>query len=90
MFVGTLTHEQMEEEHALELERLQAGGLAYNPPPPDVLRKRQRTFIVGAGMVAVVTMAILFWMFTFEQTAITTVQPIPTTQVFVPLATPVP
>jgi formate dehydrogenase gamma subunit len=90
MFTGTLTREQMEEEHALELERLDAGGLSYYPPPPDVLAQRRRVFAVGAGLVAVVTLGFLFWMFTFEETAITTVPPVPTTQIVVPLATPVP
>ncbi|MEZ4517098.1 MAG: cytochrome b/b6 domain-containing protein [Chloroflexota bacterium] len=90
MFTGTLTEKQMEEEHALELERLEAGGQAYTEPPLDILRKRQRTFFIAAAIVAVITVAALYWMFTFEDTAITTIVPVSTPEVFVPLATPIP
>lgn len=89
MFTGTLPREQMEEEHALELERLEAGGYAWEPVEPEVLRKRRAAYFSVAIVAAIIVGAVLFWMFTFEDTAITTV-PRATTDVFVPLVTPTP
>ena len=89
MFTGMLGEHIMEEEHALELERLERGGEAYPSVPPDVLRRRQRVFFAVAAVVAVLSLALVVWMFTFESTAITTL-PEATRDVFVPLATAVP
>ncbi|MBP6469623.1 MAG: cytochrome C [Chloroflexi bacterium] len=89
MFTGNLPHDQMEEEHALELERLEAGG---EPFPglhlrAEKTRKRIYFFVtVGAGILIFV---VLVWLFTFEETAITTL-PAVTREIFVPLATAVP
>lgn len=89
MFTGTLSHEIMEEEHVLELERLESGGEAWPQIPPETLRRRRLIFFATASVVAVLALALVVWMFTFEQTAITTL-PQATRDVFVPLATPVP
>ena len=89
MFTGTLSHHIMEEEHALELERLERGGDAWPAVPPDVLRRRQRVYFAVASVVVVLSLALVVWMFTFESTAITTL-PEATRDVFVPLATPAP
>lgn len=89
MFTGMLDQHIMEEEHALELERLARGNPAYPVVPPDVLRRRQRVFFAVAAVVAVLSLALVIWLFTFESTAITTL-PEATRDVFVPLATPLP
>lgn len=90
MFTGTLSHKIMEEEHGAELERLEAGGEAYPYVDPDTLRRRRVAFFSVASVVTVVALAFTYWLFTFEETAITTLPPVPTVEVFVPLATPQP
>jgi formate dehydrogenase gamma subunit len=89
MFTGTLSHKIMEEEHALELDRLEAGGKAWPEVPAPVLRRRRRNFLVVAAIVTVLALWLVYWMFTFEDTAITTLPQV-TRDVFVPLATPTP
>ena len=46
MFTGSLTHEQMEEEHALELEEIEA-GVEEPPISPAVMRRRLMVFYRG-------------------------------------------
>ena len=89
MFTGTLSHKIMEEEHALELERLEAGGAPWKVVPPQILTRRRRIYFAVAGVVTVLALALVIWMFTFEDTAII-VEPAATRDVFVPLATPNP
>lgn len=89
MFTGMLPRHQMEEEHALELERLEAGGDPWPELALPVLYRRQRIFYAVAGVVAILLLAGLIWAFTFEQTAIETI-PRVTREVFVPLSTPSP
>lgn len=89
MFTGNLPHHQMEEEHALEMERLDAG----EPPWPElalpVLQRRLRVFIAASVVVSIVVIAVVVWAITFEETAITTV-PRVTREIFVPAGTLVP
>jgi formate dehydrogenase gamma subunit len=89
MFTGTLSHKIMEEEHALELERLDAGGAPWKVVPPQILARRRRIYFAVASVVTVLALALVIWMFTFEDTAII-VEPAATRDVFVPLATPSP
>ncbi len=89
MFTGTLSHKIMEEEHALELERLEGGGDPWRVVPPDVLARRRRVYFAVASVVTIMALALVIWMFTFEDTAIIT-QPEATRNIFVPLATPTP
>ncbi len=89
IFTGKISHSQMEEEHMLELERLEAGG----DPFPGLNLPAQKTrkniyFFVGTA-VAILALIAIFWLFTFEETAITTLPQV-TREIFVPLATPVP
>jgi formate dehydrogenase subunit gamma len=71
MFTGTLNEEEMEEEHPLELERIQAG-----PHEPEIdllaLKRRRRRFLPVAGLVAALLLSGIYWFVTFEQTAIKT------------------
>lgn len=76
MFTGRITHEEMEEEHAEELERIQEGNVPEDPPAEVILR-RNRYFIPYAFIVASLLLVGLVWFVTFEDTAITTVDPIP-------------
>lgn len=88
MFTGTLSHKIMEEEHALELERLDAGGDPWKVVPSEVLARRRKIYFAVASVVVVLAFALVVWMFTFEDTAI--IVPQATRDVFVPLATPTP
>lgn len=89
MFTGYLPRKQMEEEHALELERLESGGKPWPELDLPVLQHRRRIFIVVSVIVGSLVLAGLVWAFTFEETAITTI-PRATREVFAPMATPAP
>ena len=89
MFTGKLPRHQMEEEHALELERLEAGGDPWPELALPVLQHRRRIFFVVAAVVGILLLAGLIWAFTFEETAIQTI-PRVTREIFVPLSTPSP
>jgi len=89
MWTGKLPKDQMEEEHALELERLEAGGTPWPEIAKTVLFRRRRIFIISSLIIGGLLLAVIVWMFTFEETAITTI-PRVTRDVFVPLATSVP
>jgi cytochrome b subunit of formate dehydrogenase len=89
MWTGKLPQDQMEEEHQLELERLEAGGSPWTRVYGPVLQHRRRNFIIASVILGGLFLAFVIWIFTFEETAITTVPRI-TEEIFVPLATPVP
>jgi cytochrome b subunit of formate dehydrogenase len=89
MWTGKLPRKQMEEEHALELERIDAGGDPWPHVDAPKLKSRRRKFVVASVIVGGLLLVLAIWMFTFEETAITTV-PRVTQEVFVPLATQVP
>ena len=72
MFVGTLSAEEMEEEHAEELERLQRGE-SDPVPPPHVIAQRKRVFWPYAVLMSVLLVGALAYFVTFEESAITTV-----------------
>jgi cytochrome b subunit of formate dehydrogenase len=89
MFTGNLPRHQMEEEHMVELERLEAGGGLWLRDDKSVDERRLRIFIVVSVLVGLITIGGLVWLFTFEQTALTTI-PRVTKDIFVPLVTPIP
>ena len=88
MFNGKLSEEEMAHEHPAELEQIKAGK-ADELPPPDVLRRRKRVFFPTAIVLALLFGLGLIGFVTIETTAITTIPPGETAQVFVPL-TPTP
>jgi formate dehydrogenase gamma subunit len=88
MFSGHLTREQMQHEHAAELEELESGRLPP-PPLPEAKLRRERIFVPIASIVTAVGLVSLYGFVTFEQTAITTVPPAETVAAFIP-ATPTP
>jgi formate dehydrogenase gamma subunit len=89
MFTGKLPRHQMEEEHALEMERLDKGGRPWPELDLPVRRRRERNYIIISVIVGVLILAVLIWAFTFEETALETIDRA-TREVFVPLATPLP
>lgn len=75
MIKGRMTREEMEEEHAEELEKIENG--AQRPlPPPAVIQKRSRVYVPIASVVSLALVLIVFRFVTFEETAITTIPPI--------------
>lgn len=90
MFTGKLTEEEMEHEHPAELDAIRS-GTAHRPPPPEVVRQRERIFYPLAGVIVLVLGYGLVRFVTFEETAITTLPPGETAPVFVPITpTPLP
>ncbi len=88
IFTGKVTREQMLEEHAAELEEIEA-GITLSPVPREVKRRRERVFLPVATVTGLVASLGLYMFVTMEQTAITTVPPAETAVAFVP-ATPTP
>jgi formate dehydrogenase gamma subunit len=89
MIRGYLTHEQMEEEHALELEEMEKAEVA---PVLDakMTSRRKKIFYPIAAIATIVLVAVIVVLVTFEDTAITTVPPLPEQgEIFVP-QTPTP
>lgn len=89
MWTGKLPRKQMEEEHALELERIEAGGDPWRRVEPRQYEHRRRNYIIVSVVFGIALLALTVWIFTFEETAITTLPPV-TPEVFVPLQTPIP
>ena len=88
MFNGKMPREQMEEEHAAELEEIDA-GVRRMPVPREVKRRRERVYIPVTVVVVLVLTIGLYAFLSFEETAIATVPPAETVQAFIP-ATPTP
>ncbi|MFN2136452.1 MAG: formate dehydrogenase subunit gamma [Candidatus Promineifilaceae bacterium] len=83
MWTGWLPRDQMEEEHALELERLEAGGDPWPGAGLEVPPHRRRNYLIGSAIVGLVVLAVIVYLFTFEETAIT-VLPAITPEVITP------
>lgn len=81
MIKGHLTREEMEEEHALELEEIDAGKL-FVPPSEAVFKKRLAIYAPVAVVFTIAAAAATFYFVTFEQSAITTLPPEERTQVY--------
>jgi cytochrome b subunit of formate dehydrogenase/mono/diheme cytochrome c family protein len=86
MFTGQMEREAMEEEHALELERIEAGKIPPLPPITEQ-RRRMRIFAPIATIFTLVSLAGVYWFVTYEESAITTIPPIEQAQAFVPATT---
>lgn len=84
IFNGTLSREEMAHEHPAELAQIDAGDIFLNPPP-EVLRSRQKKFWPVAGVLTVLFSLGLVAFLTIETTAITTLPPATTVEVFVPI-----
>jgi cytochrome b subunit of formate dehydrogenase len=89
MFTGKISHEEMEEEHPAELAEMEADQ-HWKRPEEAIIRKRQRRFVPVAAVLAFVMSAGVMWFVRIEpETAISTVPPGETAEVFVPV-TPTP
>ena len=75
MFTGTLTEEEMLEDHPLELEAIKAGKADHHPDPAT-LRKRQRVFYPIAAFFTLIMLFGAYQYVTIETTAVDVVPPI--------------
>ncbi len=88
MFHGKLTEEEMAHEHPAELAMIKAGEID-TPPSGKELQHRKRIYFPTAGVLALALSLGVAFFVTAETTAITTVLPGETVQVFAPV-TPTP
>lgn len=90
MFTGNLTEEEMLHEHPLELADIKA-GVAQRTTTPQGRRKRARIFFPVYSVIAAILLVGVYYFVAYEETAIATVPPAETVEVFVPLPpTPLP
>ncbi len=92
MFTGKMTQHQMEEEHALELARIEQAKIDPRPAA-EIIKKRERIFIPVAAVASVIALLALFFLITYENTAPLTTLPrrAQQVQVFSPITpTPLP
>jgi cytochrome b subunit of formate dehydrogenase len=77
MFTGNMPRHEMEEEHALELEKIETGKVAAAEATPDRagIARRQKVYFPVAAVISVVLLFLVFRFVTFEETAIATVPP---------------
>jgi len=83
MFTGAIDVEEMEEDHALELEKIEQGVW---PPPLPAGKERWRRAVLYlplAGLLAILMLISTYYIFT-EQTAITTLPPRPVAEAYQP------
>lgn len=89
IFTGQMSEEEMLHEHPLELADIKA-GMADRPVDSATLRKRQRTYLPVASIIAILLLAGLYGFVNAEQTALETInRQAPTVEVYVP-QTPTP
>ena len=88
MWTGRISEHDMLTEHARELADIKA-GVATVPVDPVGLQRRRRRYIPGAAIVAGGLLLAVVWFVSFEQTALATVLPVTTVEVFAP-QTPTP
>jgi cytochrome b subunit of formate dehydrogenase len=74
MWTGTLTEEEMREEHPLELEAIEA-STEMAVSDPAALARRRRIFLPIATAVSLALLLLVYYVVTFEQTAIATIPP---------------
>jgi formate dehydrogenase gamma subunit len=90
MFDGTLSAEEMEDEHPRELKRIRAGRVDEPPAPQDQARRRRVYFPAFAVLAAVMLVGVWFFV-GYEETAIATLPAAEQVAVFMPLTpTPLP
>ena len=87
MFTGEIDLAEMEEEHALELQRIQQG--VWPPPLPPAQERWRRALLYTpmAGLLATFILIGAYYIFT-EHTAITTLPPAPVQEVYQPIRPP--
>lgn len=75
MIKGTMTKEQMEEEHAAEIDQFEAGEIGPRNTPEEQ-KKRMRIFVPIAAVSTVVFLALVGVFLFSETTSVTTVPPV--------------
>ena len=97
MIRGTMTRHQMEEEHGEELEEIEAGKLEVEVDDKS-FKKRMGIYMPISMILSVALVAAVIYFITFEESAITTINPVyadvevyvPQTPTPFPTATPTP
>jgi cytochrome b subunit of formate dehydrogenase/mono/diheme cytochrome c family protein len=69
IFTGKLSRHEMEEEHALELEKLES-GVEKPTPSEKTLKKRRMIYFPLAAILSIVGLAVVYLFVTVENTAI--------------------
>ncbi len=75
MIRGTMTRHQMEEEHGEELEEIEAGKLEIEVDDKS-FKKRMGIYMPISMILSVVLVAAVIYFITFEESAITTINPV--------------
>lgn len=75
MIRGTLTRKQMEEEHAEELEKIEQGN-TWEEIDAKLYKKRMSIYMPFSIVASIALVAAVIYFITFEDTAITTIQPV--------------
>jgi cytochrome b subunit of formate dehydrogenase len=89
IFTGRISREEMKDEHPAELQLIETGK-AWQRPPDEVIRRRQRAFIpVAVVFGLVLSLGIIAFITVEPATAISTVPKGETVAIFVPV-TPTP
>ena len=89
MIRGTMTRHQMEEEHGEELEEIEAGKMEVEVDDKS-FKKRMGIYMPISMILSVVLVAAVIYFITFEESAITTINPVyADVEVYVP-QTPTP
>ncbi len=84
MFIGKLSAHAMQEEHSLELARIESGKADWKPKPEQIARWRRR-FIPIAAVLGMVMLGGVFVFLLVETTAVTTVpKPSAKVQIYAP------
>ena len=97
MIRGTMTRHQMEEEHGEELEEIETGKMEVEVDDKS-FKKRMGIYMPISMILSVVLVAAVIYFITFEESAITTINPVyadvevyvPQTPTPFPTATPTP
>jgi formate dehydrogenase gamma subunit len=86
MFTGYMSRKQMEEEHPLELEAIERGE-ALGTVDPDEISRRSRLYFPAFAVIAAVLLIGIYFFISFENTALTTIEPIEPATIFSPIET---
>jgi cytochrome b subunit of formate dehydrogenase len=90
MFNGSMSHGEMEEEHAKELEQIESGAASPQVDPAE-LKRRRTIYVPVAAVIVVVALLVIFEFTTAESTAITTLPVEQRAEIYVPQTpTPIP
>ncbi len=86
MFTGYMSRHEMEEEHPLELEQIDA-GVSLGITDEQELARRSKLYFPAMIFVSAVLLVGIYFFTTFESTAITTIEPLEAPTIFAPVET---